>query len=285
LTLPAVRWAMLLFAHSPVSFMVSGFHGNVDPILVCMLVLTTAACADGRLLASAVFYAVACNLKAPALLLGPAIFFFWIGRGAGTRFALAAGALTLLGWSYPLLACPQSFLRNVLGYSSYWGTWGITYWLWRSGLEQFEGIRHGNFTAAQAAVMQTLKWVIIAGTLFLSWWRRRVKGDQLFVTVAGVWLIFMALAPGGAAQYLVWPAPFLLLVSPRSYALVTAASTLHLGIFYTVLCGGLPWDYGIVRPDTDPNSWLLTSNLPWLAFTAVLCWHAPRLFSRADARK
>jgi Gpi18-like mannosyltransferase len=74
LTVPSVRWAMFLFALSPVSFMVTGFHGNVDPILVCLLVLTTAACADGRLVASAVFYALACNIKSPAVLLGPGIF-------------------------------------------------------------------------------------------------------------------------------------------------------------------------------------------------------------------
>jgi hypothetical protein len=128
--------------------------------------------------------------------------------------------------------------------------------------------------------MQTLKWIIIAATLHLSWRRRKAEGEQLFVTIAGIWLVFMSLAPAGAAQYLVWAAPFLLWLGAGAYLSVTVASSVHLFIFYTVLCGGLPWDYGIVYPHMDPNSWLLSSNLPWLAFIVVLCWKWPAIYAR-----
>lgn len=274
LQIPIVRRALIVFALSPVSFMVSGFHGNVDPILVCLLVLAAAACADRRLVASAVFYGLACNIKVAPLLLGPVFLFAWVARGAGLRFAFVSGGVVLLGWAYPLIACPDAFLRNVLGYSGFWGTWGITYLLSCTGVDELTGIRFGGFTAPQAAIIQVLKLIIVFGVTAFAWVRRFGESNRIFCTIAVIWLLFMTLAPAGAPQYLVWPAPFLLFLNSRAFLVITAACSIHLFIFYTVLCGGLPWDYGIVREGTNPHLWLASSILPWAAFAIVLAWQA-----------
>ena len=59
---PAV-WALALFALSPVAFMVSGFHGNVDSVMVCLLLIAVYYCAGERVVLSALFLALACAVK------------------------------------------------------------------------------------------------------------------------------------------------------------------------------------------------------------------------------
>jgi hypothetical protein len=50
-------WALILFALSPLAFMVSGFHGNVDPIMVCLLLMATYSCVEDSVSPSALFLA------------------------------------------------------------------------------------------------------------------------------------------------------------------------------------------------------------------------------------
>ena len=266
------RWSALLLAASPVSFMVSGFHGNMDPVMTYLLVLAATACVSGGPVRCALFFSLACNAKVAALVIAPVFFFHWLARREALRFSLVCAVLLLAAWSYPLIECARPFTEHVLGYGSYWGIWGFTYWLEQAagqfGWAQFAGVRFGDFTRAQWIVMVILKTVIIGATLVLAWRRRHVRGRQIFVTVAAVWTVFMVFAPGVAAQYLVWPAPFLLVASTRSYAWVTAACAAHLAIFYTVLSGGFPWYFGIARAATNPI-WMLSGNIAWMAF--VLC--------------
>ena len=123
-------WSLALFALSPVAFMVSGFHGNVDPIMVCLLLVATYFCVEENLLLSAMFLALACAIKIIPLFLVPAFFFFWLNRGvkSGLTFAAVFSLSCLAVWSEAVIGSPFYFFRNVLGYSSFAGGWGITYW-------------------------------------------------------------------------------------------------------------------------------------------------------------
>jgi uncharacterized membrane protein len=109
-------WSLALFALSPVAFMVSGFHGNVDPIMVCLLLVATFFCVEENLLLSAMFLALACAIKIIPLFLFPAFFFFWLNRGAkpGLKFAAVFGLSCLAVWSEALVGSPFYFFRNVL---------------------------------------------------------------------------------------------------------------------------------------------------------------------------
>jgi len=120
-------WALALLALSPVSFMVSGYHGNVDSIMVFLLVLAALMCVEGQPGFCGLSLGLACNVKVVPLLLVPALFFFWLHRRKALPFALAAAVTVLVGWALPLVTTPRAFIANVLGYSSYWGSWGITY--------------------------------------------------------------------------------------------------------------------------------------------------------------
>lgn len=275
------RIAVMIFAASPVSFMVSGFHGNVDPIMTAFLIAAAALAVGGNLLLSALALAVAFNVKAAGIIVAPLFLAHWISRGAGMRFFVMASVFTLAGWAFPLLSGPGIFIRNVLSYGGYWGTWGITYWLRQTGWEPWSSIRFGEYTAAQTAAIVPLKLIIIGTSLALAW--RRRKGGDLVEGIAVLWLVMMTFAPSGAAQYLVWCAPFLAVARPRFSPWIAAASAVHLFVFYTVFCGGLPWDFGIAREKTN-WIWLLTTNLPWLAFATCLGLEMRKTFSPGATR-
>ena len=225
-------WALTLLALSPVSLMVTGFHGNVDSVLVWLLVLAALECGAGRAAWCGLWFGLACNVKIIPLLVAPVFFFHWLSRGNARRFFAGASLTILAGWAYPLVAIPETFLHNVLGYSSNWGGWGITYWL-------------GQTHAAALAP------------------------PQIFSTLALVWTVFFVFAPGVGAQYLVWLPPFLLMQWPRWSAAIAAASSVFLFVFYDMICGGLPWYHGASTAELLPR-WAGWSNLPWLALVAFL---------------
>ncbi len=271
-------WALLLLALSPVSLMVSGFHGNVDSVLVWLLILATLECGAGRVVWCALWFGLACHVKIIPLLLAPIFFFYWFSRGNGRRFFVIASLTILAGWSYPLVTIPATFLKNVLGYSSNWGGWGIPYWLSQTHAAAFIPAGFSGLTPIQLAIMSALKFIIITAALLLAWRRRTLPPAQLFATVALVWAVFFVFAPGVGAQYLVWFSPFVLITSPRWFAVITAASTVFLFVFYDTICGGLPWYHGASTADLLPG-WAGWSNLPWLALVAFLAVSIRRAFA------
>src|SRR5207244_8376913 len=82
-------WALALFALSPVSLMVSGFHGNTDPVMVMLLVCAVWMCLRNRPVLAGLFFALSCQIKIVPLLFLPAFVFFWLflNRSRGFLFS------------------------------------------------------------------------------------------------------------------------------------------------------------------------------------------------------
>jgi uncharacterized membrane protein len=273
-------WALALFAASPVAFMVSGYHGNVDSVMALGILCAAAACATNRPALCGLWLGLACNIKIIPLLLAPVFFFLWWQRGKTWRFSIPAVLTVLIGWSYPLLTIPAIFLKNVLGYGSVWGVWGITYGLRMTDLPALRSIAFTETTPAQAAIMQGLKLLIVAAVLALAWRRRKVADLEVFHTLALAWAVFFVFAPGFGAQYLAWFAPCFLVASERWYAALTAASSIALFVFYNAISHGMPWNTGFTVHSTAPQ-WVGWLVLPWLIFVAYLGWQARFAFAPA----
>jgi hypothetical protein len=263
------KWALMLFALSPVNFMVSGFHGNMDSVLAWLLLLAARECLRDRVIPCALLFGLACQVKVIPVLLAPAFFFFWLRRSRGRDFFLTASATILTGWAVPLLLLPGTFLHQVLGYNSNWGSWGITWLLRLTGLPAFTPAGFRDLTTTQLAIMLCLKIIIITAALVIAWRRRTLPASQLPATLVLIWTVFFVFAPGVGAQYLVWFAPFLLLTSARWYAIITAASTVFLFAFYTIISGGFPWYHGVSTLELLPR-WVVWTALPWATLTAFL---------------
>ena len=263
------HWAVLLFAASPVSIMVTGFHGNTDSVLVLLLVLASIMAAWQRSLLCGLFLALSCQVKIIPLLLVPIFFFFWWERHRWHHFTASFALSSLLFCVEPLLQAPGALFKNVLSYGSFWGIWGITYCLRMTGLDEFSRVSFLNLSAAQTAIMTLLKVIVVLSILLLAWRRRKLAGPELFATIAYAWMIFFVISPGVAAQYLVWLGPFVLLLSPTFYGLVVASSSIFLFALYTITSGGFPWYFAHASNKLNAicAHWAV---IPWLVLASGL---------------
>jgi hypothetical protein len=260
-------WAITLFALSPVAFMVSGFHGNVDSIMVCVLLAATYFCVEKQAMLSAFFLALACAVKVIPLFLAPVFFFFWFRRDRkrGFEFAAVFGLSCLAAWSTALLGSAGYFFKNVLGYSSYAGGWGVTYWC----VALIDAL-HGDVTPKGldrlVPLLFILKVFVIVSVMALAWVRRKASGVEFVGTIALAWTCFAVFAPGFIPYYLVWPAPFVLLYSASWYVAITAASSIYLFAYYNIMAHGMPWNA------SDPNvppAWNDWGTIPWFVLVAI----------------
>jgi hypothetical protein len=262
-------WAMLLFAASPVSVMVTGFHGNTDAVMVLFLVLSTLAAARKQPVLAGVLLALSCQIKIIPILLVPIFVFYWVQHRQTLRYLVALSAIWILLSIEPLLRSPVAFIQHVVGYGGFWGIWGFTYLLRIIGLPQFSRVSFFGLTPAQQIIMSALKAAVIALVVLLAWRRRKLDGVGLFHSIAYAWMIFFVFAPGVAAQYLIWLAPFILLLAPSFYGILVATSAIFLFILYTVSSGGFPWYFAHVSSKHN----LLFGHcalLPWLTLVAGL---------------
>lgn len=260
-------WSLLLLALSPVSLMVSGFHGNTDPIMVMFIVLAACLCLKKRPILSGLFLALSCQIKIVPLLLVPVFFFFWVERRQFLAFMLPFAFSSVLFLIEPLLKFSGVFIHRVLFYGSFWGLWGVTYWLRLTGVKDFAPVTYHDFLPLQQVAVTALKLIIIAALLGIAWRRRKLEADGLFRSLGWVWVVFFILSPGVCAQYMVWLMPFVLVLSPGFFAWVTVSSSLFLFYFYNVISGGLPWYLGVSAGRLN-DQWIPWSLWPWAILIA-----------------
>ncbi len=288
-------WAIGVFVLSPVAFMVSGFHGNVDSVLALLLLVAAWLALENKSAWCGVALALAFSVKVAALLVGPVFFAWWWGRRAWRPFLLSCAVVTLAGWFTGLIGAPRQFFGNVLGYQGYWGIWGLSWCLKQTGVETFQKVGFDQLTSAQMFVMGLCKWGIIAGVLAISWLRRKTDASGLFTTLAWVWALFFVCATGVAPQYFVWLAPFLLVATPGWSAAVTCAASVFIFVFYNVtahvrtdrvqIIGGDPWTPPWVKPwdlarSDNPHIalWGPWQTLPWMVLIGCLAWLTMRVW-------
>src|SRR5438874_1420615 len=160
-----------------------------------------------------------------------------------------------------------AFAKNVLSYGSVWGLWGVTYWLRQTGWSEFGRVTYLHFTPAQALVATILKLSIIAIVLSIAWRRRYLGRQSLLRSIAYAWIVFFILAPGVCAQYLVWLAPFVLLLSPSFFGWFTATGSLFLFFFYNTIADKFPW-YLAISTDGLNRVWTPWTAWPWAVLIA-----------------
>jgi hypothetical protein len=183
------------------------------------------------------------------------------------------------------MVCPVKFLSNVIAYNSYWGLWGITYWLRQTGIYSFQTINHEDLPPIEQHIMTVMKLVVIGTVIWIAWRRRRER--DIFQPLALAWALFFAFSPGGSPQYDIWPIPILLAAAPaRSvYFLVTLSIyqftcynwacyqwALHNASAEAVASGavhGMPW-FRAKEPSFD---WMFVGHI-WadLAWVGYLIW-------------
>jgi Glycosyltransferase family 87 len=253
------RRVPLLYALCPVAILVTGWHGQVEPVALALglggllLARRHRAVGSGLLLG----LAVATKTWPVLLVLGPLretpVRRWW-------RLLLPAGAALVA-----LLATIPMFLHDSLraavpvlaNYRSYTGTWG-----W-SGILHYYGRIGGGYAGPGVEKVQhvgTVLTLVAVAAVVAVFWR-----DGAVPLTAAVLLAFLIVTSGFGQQYLLWPVPFVLLLRRR-----TGLVFLVLASLYAVLA------YEPQRPQaiSDLMPW---ASLPVIAAAALaLPWSLAR---------
>ena len=266
-------WALVIFALSPVSLMVSGYHGNTDPVMVMLLLLSVYFSTRGQPVLCGLFFALSVQIKIVPLLFFPILFFYWMQRRVLLCFIVPFAVASAVLWIEPLLRFPLIFARNVISYGSTWGIWGLSYLLRLTGRPEFRRVSFFDLGPWQAFVVTGCKLFIIVGVLMLAWRRRKVDDRGIWKSMAYGWIIFFVFSPGVCTQYLLWLAPFILLLSPSFYTWLLVSSSIFAFAFYNTISNGLPWYKG-VSTNALNKIWTPWSLLPWVVLITglIMLW-------------
>jgi Dolichyl-phosphate-mannose-protein mannosyltransferase len=264
-------FAGVVVACSPILLIISGFHGNTDPVFIMLLFLSVHLLVDRKApILAGTALALALGVKIVPVVVVPCLLVYALHRGRATLFRFAGGfaAVSALFWVPALLQQWGAIRHNVIGYS------GSPSHVW--GLAQLGQIA-GNPTWATwlEGPGRMLIVAICALVPALLVWRRP---DCVVYGVAFALAAFLALTPTFGTQYLVWGAAAVMLLSPGGGLAFNLLAGVLLAKVYTRWNGGLPWNQARASLFTPGEG--VFGLLVW----AVLVWALIEAARRLPAR-
>jgi Glycosyltransferase family 87 len=252
-------FAGVVVACSPILLIISGYHGNTDPIFIMLVFLSVYLLVDRKapILAGAAL-ALALGVKIVPVVVIPCLLIYGFQRGRSTLFRFAGGfaAVSALFWVPALLQQWGAIRRNVLGYSgSPAHDWGLAQLGQMAGNPTWATWLEGPGRMLVVATCAVIPALLV--------WRRP---DCVVYGVAFALAGFLALTPTFGTQYLVWGAAALVLLSPMSGLAFNLLAGALLAEVYTRWNGGLPWDRA--RASIFTSGEQVFALLVW----AVLVW-------------
>lgn len=272
---------LVALALSPVSVIISGFHGNTDPLMIFFVLVSVylLETRPGGVALAGVAFGLALCIKVAPLIYAPAIFFYLPDvRKRVACFGLAA--LVFLCASFPYLFLdPALVARSVFGYASIYGHWGWTYLaaLWFPESLQFARPPH-DVTGAHAIAASVGKWLMLAAISAAAFrLNRREPKRPLALQLGLATTLFLFLTPGFGAQYLSWLVPWAIFLGLRAAVLYYVAGGLYLFVSYSCYIYRAAPPFYCVEP--------VTLSLPlacWASVLVLLLLYV-RLLRRTDA--
>jgi dolichyl-phosphate-mannose-protein mannosyltransferase len=282
-SLRQATWAGLLVAASPVTCIISGFHGNTDPVMVALTLasvhaLTQRSSQRSAALAGAAF-AAAISIKLVPVIVAPtlALAAWFSGRRRFLAFAAAFCAFIALTWAPVALYRWHEFSQNVLGYRGVWRReWGLVQFAkWLHLPRPFIGFLTG---AARFPIL-----IIASGLPVLLLWRRR---ERLGAAVGLAFASFLLLSPAFGMQYLVWPLASAFLISfwlAAAYDLV--ASVFMIMVYNQWNKDVYPWHWNEAWATGFRTEHFVMAVLTWAVLAALVGAGALSLRSARSPRQ
>ncbi|MDQ1691889.1 MAG: hypothetical protein QOD87_1997 [Pseudonocardiales bacterium] len=226
--------AAILVGISPVLFLVSGYHGNTDPLFVMLALLGAYLLVDRDApLFAGVALALAVSVKVVPVVMLPALGVYALRhrRDLLARVAAGFGATFVVLWAWPLLSQPWAVMHHVIGYS------GIADRQW--GIVQLLSWTHNQqLVALSVSPGKTIVVAICAlGPAALVWQR----GDQAVEAACWSLTSFLLLSPAFGVQYLAWAAAPAFLLDVGVATAYNVLAGLFLLQVYNRWSGGFPW--------------------------------------------
>ncbi len=267
--------AALFYAVNPVSILITAGHGQFDGLVLALVIASWTlwhAQADQRRAWAALALGGAVALKGYPILLLPALL---MGASSKTeQVRLTLWALTPLGVAvliYTLLfGFEPAMVSHILGYTSF------PYFGWAPYVYV---LLHNWWLSGYLSLEPWLSWstriLVLTAPLVLVYTLRKRPLEQLWLAT---FLAFYALAPGLAAQYLLWVLPLLALVAiDKGWWYSALAFPLLVFFYLNSYPGAVPWGQTLktlVPADTWLGYYLLVNLIWWLyclwLFRAIL---------------
>jgi len=234
------RGELLIIALSPISILISGFHGNTDPIMMFFLVATVFFADRGNFARAGIAFGLACSVKLIPLIFAPAILLCLPGLRPRLKW-LAASAVVWFALSLPYMAQePLLILRSMLGYSGATGLWGFS-------------------LITSHADDSAIKWIALLAASSLPLMKRR-----LFEQCGLIAFLFLFLSPGFGLQYLAWTVPWTVMLQRRAM------------LAYHAIAGGAALAiYAAASQNTSAGVYadlLNPAHFPVLILMGIICW-------------
>jgi uncharacterized membrane protein len=254
--------AAVLVACSPVLFVVSGFHGNTDPVFVMFSLLSVYLLVVPRWgLAAGVAFGIALSIKLVPVVLLPVLLVVLVRLGWRRLAAFASGGaiVFLLLWVPVLVSRWHAFREQVLGYTGgalrEWGLPQLLTWVdlpgaggWLAGPGRFGILLVSGLTAAAVV------------------WRR----PDAVVPAAGLSLVlFLLLSPAFGMQYLAWPLAAAYLIDTAAATAYNVAASVFVVVVYSHWSDAYPWHWYAAWAVPFSSRELVLMALTWVALAAV----------------
>jgi hypothetical protein len=249
---PQALIGLLLVAAAPVSVMISGFHGNNDPVMIFFVLLSVVLLErPGPAWLAGVAMGMGVNLKVVPLVFWPAVFLWLPTWRKRIEYFGAAIAVIVLASAPVLFEAPALVARKVLGYSSLYGQWGIS-----RILVSFPGLA----PISHAFESWGRIFLVLSLVALSVWMNRGPARPPLFRQLGVLTFAFLTFTPGFGPQYLAWLVPWIAGIGVGTALAWWLSSAAFLLLVYTFWCQGVPFEQG------DPN-WLSAGfwsrGLPW----------------------
>jgi 4-amino-4-deoxy-L-arabinose transferase-like glycosyltransferase len=255
--------AAVLVVWSPVLFVVSGFHGNTDPLFVMFTLLSVyLLVVRGWALAAGVAFATAVSIKLVPVVLGPVLLVVLLRLGWRRLAAFLGGGALVFGllWLPVIVSRWDSFRMQVLGYNGgFVRQWGLVQFLtwahapagtvnWLVGPGRFGIVLVSGLAAAAVA------------------WR---KPDALVPAVGLSLVLFLLLSSAFAMQYLAWPLAGAYLINTWAATAYNIAASAFIVVVYDHWNRALPWDWHEGRADSFRPREFVLMVITWTVLAAV----------------
>jgi hypothetical protein len=232
----SIRWSLFLMAVAPASVLISGFHGQNDSVMIFFLLLAAYLVEKGRTLAGGAAFGLSLCVKVAPIIAIPVLVFYQFGRKKWVAFFAATVGVLLIAWSPFIISDPLAVLRDLLGYKSGLGHWGISYLAYQLSLLSPVG------TSLCAVIEKFGSPILLLAIAVLSWrMNRSANKPLLYFQIGLVFFLFLAGTNGFGVQYLAWLVPFAAGLGAAPAALFYATSGVFLFLVYEFWCQGMPW--------------------------------------------
>jgi hypothetical protein len=262
-------------AASPVLFLISGYHGQTDPLLMMLVLLGSFLIFDTRMaLLGGVVLGLAIGIKLVPIVVLPtvAVYLARHRRDLLVRAAAGFAVTTAVTWGPAVLGEWHGLIQNVLGYAGIsYHPWGLVRiadgsgWSWAS-----------QFMVGPGRYLVLLLCALIPAAL--TWQRPRLAMESVALSMVA----FLILSPAFGVQYLAWAVAAAYLLDIWAATLYNVIGGLFLYQIYDHWNGGLPWS-DIAWGHTFNFSEIAMAALLWIVLIAVLMRGANRAIRHGSA--